>query len=450
MGLTRSVSRRFILSMGEPSLMMRQFVAINFSPGKQITLDMKSAYDVVCIGGGPAGSSTAATVAAGGLSTLLIERDSMPRFHIGESLMPECYWPLQRLGLAERISSAGWQAKKSVQFVTHEGRESAPFFFSDHDDRPCSTTWQVERSEFDKMVYDRAAELGADCYDQTRLIDVRVDSAGKVSGVVVKTADGELKEIDCKVLVDGTGQQSFMANKLGLKETNPDLKKAAVWSYWQGAKRGDGDNAGCTVIMHTETKDAWFWFIPLSRGITSIGCVSDNEYLLKSGLKPAEIYADQLTKCPGLATRLADATQVADVKVAKEFSYTTSQNAGDGWVLVGDAMGFIDPVYSSGVYFALEMGVRAGDAVVEGFKVGDLGANQLSSWCDDFKEGAKWVRKLVHAFYTKEFSIGRFMKEHPEHRGNVTDLLIGRVFHEGAGKMFEDMDASIARAKSMA
>ena len=128
----------------------------------------------------------------------------------------------------------------------------------------------------------------------------------------------------------------------------------------------------------------------------------------------------------------------------------TKANAGDGWVLVGDALGFIDPVYSSGVYFALEMGVRAGDAVVEGLQTGDLSGKQLGGWCDDFKEGARLIRKLVHAFYTKEFSIGRFMKEHPEHRGSVTNLLIGRIFDQGTAKVFEDMDASICRAKAAA
>lgn len=408
---------------------------------------MKPNYDVVVIGGGPAGGSAASIVAQAGLNTLLVERDAMPRFHVGESLMPEAYWPLERLGLTDRIKSAGWQVKKSVQFVTHNGRESEPFFFREHDERPCSSTWQVERSEFDQMLFDRAAELGADCYDQTRLTDVHFDADGKATGVSLKTADGEVHQVDCRVVIDGTGQQSFIANKLALKEINPDLKKAAIWSYYRDAVRGEGDNEGATIIMHTETKDAWFWFIPLSRGITSIGCVSDNDYLLKGRGKPEQVYAEEMARCPGLQSRLQNATRLGEVRTAKEFSYMTKESAGDGWVLVGDAFGFIDPVYSSGVYFALEMGIKAGDAVVEGFAKNDLSAAQLGSWTGSFKEGAKWVRKLVQAFYTKEFSIGRFMKEHPEHRGNVTDLLIGRVFHESAGKMFDDMDASIARAK---
>ena len=408
---------------------------------------MKSSYDCVVIGGGPAGSSAATIVAEGGFETLLIEREPMPRFHVGESLMPETFWALDRLGVNERLRANGWQVKKSVQFVTHKGTESAPFFFRQHDDRDCSDTWQVERSEFDKMLFDRASEVGADTFDQTRLIDVRFDEHGRARGVVVRDKEGLDHDIDCRVVIDGTGQQSFIANKLGLKEVDPHLKKAAIWTYFKDAVRGEGDNEGATIILNTEDKQAWFWFIPLSRGITSIGCVGDHSYLLKGRGTPEKVFQEELDRCLGLKPRLEGATQVGETRVAKEFSYMTSQSAGDGWVLVGDALGFIDPVYSSGVYFALEMGVRAGDAVVAGLSKNDLGGEQLGGWIPEFKEGVGWIRKLVHAFYSKEFSIGRFMKEHPEHHGNVTNLLIGRIFGSGAGAVFEDMDASIKRAK---
>lgn len=411
---------------------------------------MKTKYDVVVVGAGPGGGAAASITAEGGLDTLLIERESVPRFHVGESLMPETFWPLQRLNLNDRVQAAGWQMKKSVQFVTHRGNESEPFFFRMHDDRDCSDTWQVERSEFDKMLFDRAAELGADCVDQTRLLDVRFNDDNKITGVVVRDADGQQLEIDCSVVIDATGQQSFIANKLGLKEMSPKLKKAAIWGYWRDAARDDGDNAGATIILHTKDQNSWFWFIPQSRGITSIGVVGDTDYLLKGRGSMAEVFNEELELCPGLKRRLENATQLGDLKTTKEFSYMTSSHSGDGWVLVGDAFGFIDPVYSSGVYFALEMGVRAGDAVVEGFRKGDLGGEQLGNWANEFKAGAHWVRKLVDAFYTKEFSVGRFMKEHPEHRGNLTNLLIGRIFHDEAGKLFADMDQSIERAKMAA
>ncbi len=411
---------------------------------------METGYDCIVVGAGPAGGSAASVVAQAGYSTLLIEREAVPRFHVGESLMPETYWPLERLGLNERVRQAGWQKKKSVQFVTHNGKESEPFYFRTHDDRDCSDTWQVERSEFDKMLYDRAGELGADCHDQTRLLDVHFDDTGKATGVTVRGASGQQRRIDCRVLIDATGQHSFVANKLGLKEMNEDLKKAAIWTYFRDAKRDPGDNEGATIILQTESKDAWFWFIPQSRGITSIGVVGDNDYMLKGRGKPEDVFRAELECCPGLKRRLEDATQVGDIRTIKEFSYMTKRHAGDGWVLIGDAFGFIDPVYSSGVYFALEMGVRAGDAVVEGFEKNDLSGRQLGKWCESFKEGVTWVRKLVHAFYTKEFSIGRFMKMHPEHRGNVTDLLIGRVFHDKAGNVFPDMERTIAESNEVA
>lgn len=418
---------------------------------------MKSRYDCVVVGGGPAGCSAASIIAQGGFSTLLIERESVPRFHVGESLMPETYWPLQRLGLTDRMRESPFQVKKSVQFVTDDGRESAPFYFRMHDDRDCSETYQVERSQFDQMLFERAAELGADTRDRTRLVDLlwddfrgddfRSDAQDRVTGVMVRDADGQKHKIECPVVVDGTGQQAFLANKLKLKILDDDFKKAAIWTYYEGATRDDGDNAGATIILNTESKRSWFWFIPLSNNIASVGCVGDTDYLLKGRGQPVDVFAEELARCPGLTPRLRGATQRDEIRVTKEFSYQTKSSAGDGWVLVGDAFGFIDPVYSSGVYFALEMGIRAGDCVVEGLRTGNLSAQQLGSWCEPFNKGSQWIRKLVRAFYTDQFSIGRFMKEHPEHRAGVTDLLIGRIFHESAGVLFADMDASIERAK---
>lgn len=408
---------------------------------------MKDSYDVVVIGAGPAGGAAAAITALGGLDTLLIERDSVPRFHVGESLMPEAYWPLERIGLNARVRESGWQIKKSVQFVTSNGKESTPFFFRDHDDRDCADTWQVERGEFDKMLFDRAAECGAECRDQVRLLEVEFDEQQAARAVRVRDADGTEKRIACRVVMDATGQHSFIANQLGLKEINPDLKKAAIWGYWRDAVRDAGDNSGATIILQTENKDSWFWFIPQSRGITSIGCVADHEYLLKGRGKPEQAYAEELELCPGLKSRLANATRVGQLHTKQEFSYSTRQHSGPGWVLIGDAFGFIDPIYSSGVYFALEMAVRAGDAVVEGFRKNDLSGEQLAGWADDFKEGVKWVRKLVHAFYEKEFSMGGFMRQHPEYSSHLTNVLIGRVFEPGLEEMFVTMDAAIEKAR---
>lgn len=409
---------------------------------------MKNKYDVIVIGGGPAGCMSAGLVASAGHSTLLLERETMPRFHIGESLMPECYWPLERLGMIDKMNASKFTRKKSVQFVTANGKESSPFYFNEHDPRPSSTTWQVERAEFDKMLFDRAGELGADCHDGTRVLDVLLNDDLQARGVRIRTAEGETREIEAQVVMDGSGQQSLIANKLGLREDIPNLKKAAIWSYYKGAVRDQGDNAGATIVMHTTEKDSWFWFIPLSDGITSIGCVGDSDYMLKGGQDKEARYAQELARCPGLQSRLETAERVDKIHVAKEYSYSTRQHAGDGWVLIGDAFGFIDPLYSSGVYFALVMGERAADAVVEGLKKGDTSAAQLGNWCEGFKSGSQLIRNLVEAFYTKEFSFGGFIKNNPQFQGNLTDLLIGRIFYDGAGEIFTEMKPAVEQARS--
>ena len=163
---------------------------------------MKSAYDCVVMGGGPAGSTTAALVAESGAKTLLVEREKFPRFHIGESLMPETYWTFKRLGVLDRMRSSSFVKKMSVQFVGRSGRQSQPFFFGEHDPRECSQTWQVERAKFDQMLFDNAAEKGAECHDETRVLEVVFDGE-RATGVNIRTSAGAIEEI--KRGSNGTG-----------------------------------------------------------------------------------------------------------------------------------------------------------------------------------------------------------------------------------------------------
>ncbi len=403
---------------------------------------MNSEYDCVIIGGGPAGSTVAALVAAAGRSVLLLEREQFPRFHVGESLMPETYWIFERLGVLDKMKQSDFVEKVSVQFVSHTGAESQPFYFVEHDPRDCSRTWQVERARFDEMLFDNAAEKGATCVDRARVQEVLFDGE-RARGVRVQVVGQAARDVSARVVVDASGQQALLANRLGLKVDNPDLKKAAIWSYYKGAHREAGDHGGATVILHTQSKRAWFWYIPLSQDTTSVGVVADRDYLLKGRGSPGDVFAAELASCPALVERLSDAELVGEFRTLREFSYSTTASAGDGWVLVGDAWGFIDPIYSSGVYFALKSGELAADAIVAGLQRNDTSAAQLGSWSIDFGRGTHWIRKLVAAYYTNEFSFGRFMRDHPQHRGNLTDLLIGRIFYEGAGRIFDDMEPAI-------
>lgn len=412
---------------------------------------LKDRYDCVVMGAGPGGCTAATIVADAGYSTLLVEREEVPRFHVGESLMPEIYWTLERLGLVDQMEQEGFVRKVGVQFVSSNGRESAPFFFRLHDDRESSDTWHVERGRFDKMLFDNAARKGVDCFDRTRVLDVELDdSATPQHRVKLQVGREEARTVSTRVVVDATGQSALLANRLGLMEVNQKLKKAAIWSYFKGAERlPEGQNM--TTILHTCDKSAWFWYIPLSNDVVSVGVVSDHAYLLdrKRGT-PEAIFQSELERCEAVKSRVASARVEGKYHVAKEFSYTTTQHAGPGWVLVGDAFGFIDPIYSSGVYLALKSGEAAGDAIVSGFESGDLSGQRLGQWADDYKRGAELIRRLVHAYYTNEFSFGAFMKEYPEHQGRLTDLLIGRVFGGDVAQIFDDMDPALKKVIEMA
>lgn len=440
---------RFLCSLRNLSAVGSQTLrpAYNVVDTTLLRWNMQKQFDCVTIGAGPGGSTAAAIVAEAGYKTLLLERERFPRFHVGESLMPETYWTFKRLGVLEEMRKRSFPPKVGVQFVSSSAKESVPFFFREHDDRECAQTWHVDRAEFDNLLFKNAASKGADCRDGSRVLDIDLKGSDGAT-VTYQSPDGEKRTVHTRVVVDATGQQAMLANRLGLMEVNEKLKKASIWTYYRGAERSKDPNQNTTIILHTDDKSCWFWYIPLSNDVVSVGLVGDHQQLLKGRGKPPEIFADELNKCPGVQRRIAGAERCDEFRVLKEFSYSTKQHAGDGWVLVGDAFGFIDPVYSSGVFLALKSGEMAADAIVEGLGKNDLSADQLASWTPEFKSGMVWMRKLVHAFYTNEFSFGKFMKMHPEHAGNLTDLLIGRVYQEGVGKIFEDMDPAIQEAKS--
>lgn len=400
---------------------------------------MNERYDCIVIGAGPAGSTVATLVAEAGHQVLLLEREKMPRFHIGESLMPETYWTLKRLGLLERMKASHNPKKYSVQFVPPSGRESAPFYFFERDDHESSQTWQVLRSDFDQMLFENAAEKGALCCDQTRVVDVLFEG-NRAVGVHVKTPDGAAREIRGKVIVDATGQQSLVAMRLKLREPHPQLRKASIWGYYRGARRDPGIDEGATIILHTDDAKAWFWYIPLADNVVSVGVVADMDYLLKGESTPEEIFDAQVARCGGVAKRIAEGCREGPLRVVRDFSYLTSQAAGDGWVLVGDAYGFLDPIYSSGVFLALKSGEMAADAIIEGLGSGDTSGEQLGKWSEEFSRGLGLIGKLIEAFYTDSFSFGQFIKQFPQHRGRLTDLLVGKVFRPGVEAIFEDMD----------
>ncbi len=398
-------------------------------------------YDVVVIGGGPAGATVATLLAKAGRKVLVVERGRFPRFHIGESLMPESYWVFERLGMLPKLKNSDFVRKYSVQFVTATGKESQPFFFDEMNPHECSVTWQVVRSQFDQMMLENAREHGAEVWEETNVVDVLLedsdtDDLPRATGVIVERRDddGQPRKISAKVVVDATGTSTMLAKRLGIRATDPALKKA------------EGKNAGATLVLSTASNDGWFWYIPLPDDIVSVGVVGDIDRLVvqNKGKSPEEILEEEIKNCRGLDDRMTSATRVSPVHVIADFSYRASRCAGDGWALVGDAFGFLDPMYSSGVYLALKSGEMAADAIDDALKHNDPSAARLSKWGSELSEGMTSIRKLVYAFYTRGFSFGKFIRENPTFKKNLVDLLIGNVFYDGVNDIFEPMAKTVA------
>ena len=396
--------------------------------------------EVIVVGGGPAGTTAATIAAQQGRCVMLFERDRFPRFHVGESLIPETFWTLKRLGMVERLRGSRFVEKHSVQFVNEKGLLSAPFYFVDHRDDESSQTWQVRRDEFDEMMLRNAESQGVKVHEGMRVLEVLFDGT-RATGVRVADEDGNISTIDSKVVVDASGQAAMVTSRLGLREWDPVLKKAAVWSYWKGAARGTGRDEGATLVMQLDDKQGWLWYIPLNDDVVSVGVVAGYDYLFqdRESKIPEAVYSAELERCPGLNERLDNAVQVEPVRVAKEYSYRARDVAGDGWVLVGDAFGFLDPLYSSGILLALKSGELAGDAVVAALQENDLSANRLGCWGEDYVRGMDRMRRLVYEFYDG-FNFGKFVKRFPHLRGHVTDLLIGDLFNERLDEIIEPLE----------
>jgi flavin-dependent dehydrogenase len=393
---------------------------------------------VVVIGGGPAGATTSTLIAQQGYQVQLFEREHFPRFHIGESLIPETYWVLERLNMLGKMKASPFVNKYSVQFVNANGKLSEPFYFVDHKPHDCSRTWQVLRSEFDKMMLDNAREHGVEVHEGTRVLEVLMN-AGRAVGVRVVDDAGRERVVRAQIVVDASGQSGMIASRLQLREVDPLLKKGAVWTYYKGAYRDTGRDEGATLVLQTKEKKGWFWYIPLHNDIVSVGIVSAFEELFKDRRAYETIYNEQLDLCPAVKQRVAIGQRASGFYATKDYSYRARVAAGDGWVLVGDAYGFLDPLYSSGVLLALRSGQMAADTIVEALTRGDTSAAFLGRWAPAFNQGMDRMRRLVCEFY-EGFSFGRFVKKYPHFKGHLTDLLIGDLFKDSVDEVVEPMN----------
>lgn len=397
-----------------------------------------SSPQVVVIGGGPAGSTVATLLAQQGIDVELFERERFPRFHIGESLIPETYWVLERLKMLDKMKASHFVKKHSVQFVNASGKVSTPFYFAENKPHECSQTWQVVRSEFDQMMLENAEEQGVRVRQGVRVLDVLFEGERAI-GVEVSDGTGATRRVSADVVVDASGQSSMIINKFGLRVADPVLNKGAIWTYFEGAYRDAGKDEGATLVLQTEDKQGWFWYIPQHNNIVSVGVVGDFNYLFTGRGDHETTFNEELDRCSNVKERVSMGKRATRYYATKDYTYRSSRAAGDGWVLVGDAFGFLDPLYSSGVLLALRSGELAADSIVEGLSRGDTSRAQLGRWEPNFVRGMNRMRRLVCEYYDG-FSFGRFVRRFPNHKGAVTDLLIGDLFKDELDQVFESID----------
>ncbi|HEX2790303.1 MAG TPA: NAD(P)/FAD-dependent oxidoreductase [Steroidobacteraceae bacterium] len=313
--------------------------------------------DVLVIGGGPAGSTVATLLARRGHHVTLLEKERHPRFHIGESLLPANLPLLEQLGVAEQVRAIGMQ-KWGAEFVSPWDGRQQDFRFAEAWDKSMPYAYQVRRSQFDEILIRNAAQAGAHVIEGCRVRSVELQRGARVEA---RHQDGRRQHWQARYLVDASGRDTFLASNLGVKRRNPRHNSAAIFGHFSGAERNPGERAGHISIYWFD--HGWFWFIPLHDGASSIGAVVWPYYLKSRSVPVREFFLATIAQCAPLARRLANATLISEVEATGNYSYSSTRSHGEGYLLLGDAYAFIDPVFSSGVLLAMHSAFVGADAV---------------------------------------------------------------------------------------
>lgn len=295
-------------------------------------------YDVLIAGGGPAGATAAAILAMQGVDVAVFERKTFPRYHIGESLVPQTYDVFQRIGMLEAMKASDFPRKHSVRFITASGKETNPFYFSETIEGEKAVTWQVERNRFDQMMLNNARDKGAAVFENIPAESVRFEGDRAV-GVMIDDGDGP-RVIGADVVVDATGRSRLLGKQLDMVGPVPGLGKGSLWAIFKGAYRAPGIDEGETGIFRT-ANGGWFWYIPLPDDRVSIGWVDETDALF-GPQKSTDAFLEACQACEAVRKRIENATMDTKVRGLREAAYRCRRMAGDGFVLVGDAYEFLD------------------------------------------------------------------------------------------------------------
>ena len=350
--------------------------------------------DVLVVGGGPAGSTAAALLAEAGRDVIVVEKDAHPRFHIGESLLPRNQAVIKRLGLFEEVAALGVH-KPGAEFVSDDTGRSAPYSFGNALNKSHTFAWQVRRADFDALLFANARRKGARTMERTRVKDVQFAERGGRAEVAATGPDGEALRIRPRFVLDATGRDALLAGRMQVKDANKRTNTAATYAHFHGVEQRTGELEGY-ITVHL-TRDGWFWVIRLPDGVTSVGFVGNQAAYKGRQGTPQAMFLDRIAQSPTLRPRMARAELASEIVSTGNYSYRARAGHGDGYMMIGDAYGFVDPMFSTGVLFAMTGG--------------ELGAKAVDTWLDDPAKGralcAKAGRDLARAMDRITWMISR-------------------------------------------
>jgi flavin-dependent dehydrogenase len=376
--------------------------------------------DILVIGGGPAGSTAATLLARKGFSVTLLERERFPRFQVGESLLPYNNDLFERLGVTVPLSQGTFTPKYGAGFVTADGALGYTFRFRENLPEAYHSAYQVKRAEFDELLLRNASSSGVDVREGMAVTAVDLDDPSRAA---VTCANGE--RFEARFVVDASGHGAFLGNRLGRRKDVEELQKVAVFAHYKNVPRPEGRDAGNTIIV--VLRDAWFWLIPVSADTMSVGLVVGRDHLRGCGLSPEELLEQTIAGAPYLAERMKDAERVSPVYVRRDFSFTMTRRTGKNFALAGDAAGFLDPIFSTGVFIAMKSADMVADAVEERLRRGSM--RLLRSYERSFQGAMDKYFRFIANFYRREF-LEVFLQPKTDYGliPVITGVLAGNIF----------------------
>ena len=374
-----------------------------------------AACDVAVVGGGPGGSATAAFLARAGFDVALFEREEFPRLHVGESLLPAMLPLLDRLGAGAEVAARGFLVKRGATFHDQESGLEHTFYFAEGKPWP-SYSYEVPRAEFDTLLLDHARTQGVQVHQPATVESVVLDAGGVT--LTARNGDGP-RTIRAAFLVDASGRDSFLASRMGRRERIPNLGKVALFAHFRGAERAPGRDEGNIRIYVFE--DGWFWWIPFAGDVTSVGCVLHARTARGREARLGDLYGEMIARCRRVAAGLAGAERITPVQSVANFAYVNRPIAGDRFLCVGDTVAFVDPIFSGGVFIAMQSGELAARAIAQAFRDGRFRAARFASYERAVRHGMAPFFRMIHKYYEPAF-LELFLK--PNNRFGMLDAVL--------------------------